>query len=360
MKFSYNYILMFFLIALFCCQNDIKSFKYGEGVYNKNVISTNNLIAYDHYPTPQGTGNSRNANIFLLNTANNKISQLTDDKFEDSGLCWSPDGNKIVFTSRRSLNKAAQWNESDNPTYLCIYNFSTKTERILNENLSAGINSLALRLKKEGFNIDYRPKEFPWPSSPYWIDKNLIGCMIKLPFGIGSGYGDLCTIDTLGNNFTVITKIFERPEWRVLWPKWINTDSILVYLISTNSMEGKSAIALFLTHEKKLVMLTGDSVKVGTPSLSIYTNKIAYLEGKGGDDKGQLIIQDLKNNTRKKIAIDGLGPRISPHGNKIAFLREENNGDDIYIMNSDGSDIKRLTHDGGIKGSLSWSPITNE
>ena len=39
MKFSYNYILMFFLIALFCCQNGIKNFKYGEGVYNKNVLS---------------------------------------------------------------------------------------------------------------------------------------------------------------------------------------------------------------------------------------------------------------------------------------------------------------------------------
>jgi Tol biopolymer transport system component len=59
-------------------------------------------------------------------------------------------------------------------------------------------------------------------------------------------------------------------------------------------MEGKSANALFLIHEKKLIMLTDDSVKVGPPSLSIYTNK-------------------------------------------IAFLLEENNGDDIYIMNLDGS-----------------------
>lgn len=47
--------------------------------------------------------------------------------------------------------------------------------------------------------------------------------------------------------------------------------------------------------------------------------------------------------------------RYSPDGNRIAFIRTRD-VHDIYIMNSDGSDITRITNNELDEWSLSWSP----
>ena len=47
-------------------------------------------------------------------------------------------------------------------------------------------------------------------------------------------------------------------------------------------------------------------------------------------------------------------PRWSPDGTKIAFYREEGGYFDIYTMDADGSNVRRLTH-GGNNFSPAWS-----
>jgi len=49
-------------------------------------------------------------------------------------------------------------------------------------------------------------------------------------------------------------------------------------------------------------------------------------------------------------------PVWSPDGRKIAFYSERNGGRDVYVMNPDGSDQRNVSHRGKLGGFFSWSP----
>ena len=55
-----------------------------------------------------------------------------------------------------------------------------------------------------------------------------------------------------------------------------------------------------------------------------------------------LFVVDLTSGEQERLA-DGVGPRWSPDGERIAFLR----GRDVYVIDSDGSDERRLTETPG-------------
>ncbi len=53
---------------------------------------------------------------------------------------------------------------------------------------------------------------------------------------------------------------------------------------------------------------------------------------------------------------DDLAPNYSPDGKKIVFDSVRSGGDDIYTMNADGTDVRRLTFAIGADGAAHWSP----
>jgi TolB protein len=48
-------------------------------------------------------------------------------------------------------------------------------------------------------------------------------------------------------------------------------------------------------------------------------------------------------------------PTVSPDGRRIAFVSDRDGTGDLYVMNADGSNIRRLTSDGGHQGRAYWS-----
>ncbi len=86
--------------------------------------------------------------------------------------------------------------------------------------------------------------------------------------------------------------------------------------------------------------------------------KIAFSSDHDGDSEIYVIDKDGANI--KKLT-DNQGydgrPRWSPDGNKISFELDRDGGDwDIYIMNSDSSDSKPITTNSTGDFSQSWSP----
>lgn len=66
--------------------------------------------------------------------------------------------------------------------------------------------------------------------------------------------------------------------------------------------------------------------------------------------------ENLKRITNGPNGAMNVEPAISPDGRKIAFSSDRSGRPMIYVMNVDGSDLKRLTIAGRYNASPSWSP----
>jgi Tol biopolymer transport system component len=97
------------------------------------------------------------------------------------------------------------------------------------------------------------------------------------------------------------------------------------------------------------------------PDWSWATNKIVFVRGSAA--KGDIWVMDGGSPfpllTAKKLTdnIDNNGnPAWSPDGRQIAYVCDANSNTDIYIMNADGSNARRLTYEKSAEGYPAWRP----
>jgi TolB protein len=93
-----------------------------------------------------------------------------------------------------------------------------------------------------------------------------------------------------------------------------------------------------------------------TPAWSPRGDVIAYSRR---DDTGnQICITDVNGETIKQLTFSGdnVEPCFSPDGLHIAFVSSRSGTYEIYVMNWDGTDQRRLTNLGGCSGPA-WSPV---
>ena len=131
-------------------------------------------------------------------------------------------------------------------------------------------------------------------------------------------------------------------------PPYFSSRSILILSLLIFLIPNVSAVAV--TNITQLTYGT-DVREYGNPSWSPDGSKIAYISGSGHNYS--IWVMNANGSNSVKLT-DGMGvadrrPRWSPDGSKIVFER----GDAIYIMNSDGSNQKMLIFAGG---SFSISP----
>lgn len=93
-------------------------------------------------------------------------------------------------------------------------------------------------------------------------------------------------------------------------------------------------------------------------SVSPDGQKIAV--GKLVDRNRDIYVMDADGRNPKRITIDpadDLAPAWSPDGKKIVFNSRAGGAPDIYVVSADGTDLKRLTFSGEFKSyNPSWSP----
>lgn len=97
------------------------------------------------------------------------------------------------------------------------------------------------------------------------------------------------------------------------------------------------------------------------PAWSADGKRIAYTSYKGTE--AGLYIYNPYEGVRKEVTSTGtnFAPTFSPDGKKLAFCSTEEEGNsEIYIANSDGTRLKRLTFNNAIDTSPSWSPNSRE
>ncbi len=64
----------------------------------------------------------------------------------------------------------------------------------------------------------------------------------------------------------------------------------------------------------------------------------------------------LQRPARGNANVTNLLPAWSPDGSRIAFVSNRDGNDEIYVMNADGSNLRRLTRNPAIDSTPTWSP----
>jgi DNA-binding SARP family transcriptional activator/tRNA A-37 threonylcarbamoyl transferase component Bud32 len=94
------------------------------------------------------------------------------------------------------------------------------------------------------------------------------------------------------------------------------------------------------------------------PWLRVPSDDIAYSV------QGQIVVAHLGTLDFSRVThdqdVENIQPVWSPDGTKIAFAAKSNDGYDLYVMDADGANVRRLTNDPGDELDPAWSPDGTE
>lgn len=102
------------------------------------------------------------------------------------------------------------------------------------------------------------------------------------------------------------------------------------------------------------VALTGGNTSDWDPDLSS-TGQLTFISDQnGGSEIWVKRGQDAPTRLTDLKASFALSPRWSPDGRSIAFVAARERRTDVYLINADGSGLRRVTSDGAARDELAW------
>ena len=251
-----------------------------------------------------------------------KITQITNNKFNDIMPAFSPDGNTVVFQSDRNGN----WD---------IYTM----------NLTQGESSLK-RLTDDveaDENASYSPEGRFIVFTSTRDDKSLKKYKSR----------EIYYMDRNGKNLKKVTSSYGSDNWS---PSFIDTVTVMFASdradFSSNPFWNKSSSLftieksgtfLFKVYGDETSALTDPSMKPGIE------NHIVFAEKKGNNYEIMMGSLDGKD-TPTNLTNDGkndLQPNVSKNGMFITFVSDRDGNYEIYKMQTDGKDQTRITYDDG-------------
>ena len=113
-------------------------------------------------------------------------------------------------------------------------------------------------------------------------------------------------------------------------------------------------------HAKSSGSLVRFAVIVGLlvmPTILAAQERIAFTSNR--DDNFEIYAMNADGTNQKRLTNNAAGdvePAFSPDGSKIAFTSNRDGNSEIYVMNADGTNQKRLTNNAASDNSPAWSP----
>lgn len=303
-------------------------------------------------PTPVGGGggqllflsNRDGTGLFYTLDINDlKVSLLTDNRnwsgFKnihfDSDPSLSPDGNRIVFSSRR---------DDPDPDH-CLSNMNCNYDLYI---ITAG-NSQIIRLTNESM----------WDMEPAWSPDGKRIAFIS----DRDNENNIYVMNADGSNVKNLTKqILSTEGYSSHAPTWSPDGKHIAFIAKFLYSQGIYIINPDGTNMIKLTDLPDFNCLTEHISWSPDGKHIVFVSNVDGlgiyvmDANGSNVTR-LTDNTTCEAS-----PSWSPDGKLIVFTSNRENPDklgsylEIYVMNADGSHITRLTDVSAIYRNLIWMP----
>lgn len=144
-------------------------------------------------------------------------------------------------------------------------------------------------------------------------------------------------------------------------PSWAPDGSAVAF--AAIGAGGDSDLFLALVDEEGVLPLLEADGSDDRPVIAPVDTKVAFISDREGDEFDIYLI-DLDDDgeiTRLTDFVDrDSSPTWSPDGTQIAFRRRTDGNSDIFVMNSDGTDVRQLTNNLAFDGDPAWSPDGTE
>lgn len=246
------------------------------------------------------------SNIWISNSDGTKVRQLTHGNQRDYAPRWSNDGKKLAFLSNQDDAKIKLYlMYVDTKETITLTNTATPPSAV---SWSADDRQLAFtqfvpETKKSLLSIPAKPEGADWNAPPIYIDE--LNYRADGAGYLKPGKSQLFTLGVDGG--TPRQRTFTSHDYGS--PIW--------------SKDGKSLIFSANLHDNEELVPNDSEIY----QLDLTTGKVKALTTRFGPDRS---------------------PVLSPDGKKIAFTGSDDTYQgyqvtNLYVMNTDGSDIKNLT-----------------
>ena len=208
------------------------------------------------------------------------------------------------------------------------------------------------------------PQVIPTPEGLPWLHSwSPDGTKIAVSvFPMGEGDRTIWVMNADGSDAVLVAA-----AWNVSVPSWSPDGTTIAYSAST---EGRTEIHLVGADGSKDRVLHAENAE-GT--FAVFSAKFSpdgteILFDRGTDSRYDIFVMDADGTNVRQLTTTGTDydPHWSPDGTQITFTREEivevqgerRATSDIFVMNADGTDVRRLT-DGDARSTFlysHWSP----
>ena len=249
-----------------------------------------------------------NWDIYSMDVDGNNLVQLTDRPGSDWLLACSPDGRRIAFTSERGVTHDLYVMDSD----------GNNVVRLTHDNFLEG--------------------------RPSWSPDGTRIAFSAFRFDVGNS--EIYVMDADGNNLINLTK----HKWHDLRPSW-SPDGRKIAFASTRDgrLDTPEHIFVMNADGKERRNLTGDTdlTKNSSPTWSPDGRKIAFHSQHifDPDLHYHIYVITAEGEELERLTEEGNNrfPAYSPDGKKIAYVSHRNGDSNIYLMDTNGENVVKLT-----------------
>ncbi len=240
------------------------------------------------------------------------------------GLAWSPDGKLLAFSERDSPQE---------PNGIFLLSLESREKTRLTSPPAGGLGDYSPAFSPDGKTVAFKRG------------------------GISFFEGQVYLVPITGG--TPKRLIEETGSFRPGDLAWTVDGRELVFTMNRTNREGLWRISVPGDTPEQLAVAGND---VYSPAISCQRNRLAYTQYNRDTDIWHLEAPRSSGRTDApaKLIVSTFqdhSPRYSPDGKRIVFRSTRSGSPEIYVCESDGSNLIKLTSFGGSNaGSPSWSP----
>ena len=268
--------------------------------------------------------------VKLSEVGTNKATRLTDSPAFDHAASFSPDGKSVLFLSDRTGHEEIYLLEGDDPEHSDFTKAHKFKVKRLTNSPEAKLGPL---FSPKGDQIAYLKSGKLWLMKPDGSDHKVL-------------VGDTQVVDY---------------DWSpdgsmVVFARMDGSFASELYIVPADGSTAPKNITRYATYNSDVSWSkTGNKIGFIGQRRGLYAPYVLNLQKPGTPGAaGEIDWDDIHLRADRAAGMSADAVSISPNGSQIAF-RHSNNGDDLWVANSNGSSVTRVTTSGQAPKYIRWA-----